>query len=658
MAIQLVNVGAAPNDGTGDPLRVAFIKINGNFTEVQVALTDINVSVGDIEADLALKADDATVVHRTGNLDEDIDGVKTFLDDIFMPNIVTDPTPTVAHVGIGTLSRRLVQLPPDENIEIIVTNKSGAMIPKGSVVYVDGAQGNKPTVALALADPNTDTSFAIGIVENDILNNAVDGQIVTSGVIERINTSAFNEGDKVYLSPTTPGGLVNVVPTSPDNVIFIGTVISSHASLGKILVSIGLTFKIDRLIDVSIAAPTDSQVLSYEASTGLWKNKDAADTVVPIFTPTINGLVPAPGTPTGRVLSDNATWIVPAVTGIQTIVPGTNIAVNNADPQNPIVSAIPATSAGVFDRVYFTGQVASVATPIGPNYDSIRNGKGSVALVGLVTSGLNASTKVYIPNDIIGPAQVVAGTLPIGNYTGFLSVQASSAVGLKRFTIEVFLCDNAGAIISSSGPVSGSTDPFYAGKNTVTILDSGDINLANDDVTQIGLSGYLANPIPAAVGQRFRFHISVARGADGGGAQTMTVNIGNTANSYIEAPVPINTTTVINLSSVPGATATDALNALASLQTNIAASVINWNFSHQYKTLSANTTFTFSNAADAKTIIIAVTNTVGNFTVTWPAGVLWTGGIEPTQTIGAKTDIYTLVQINGIIYGSYVYNFS
>lgn len=93
-------------------------------------------------------------------------------------------------------------------------------------------------------------------------------------------------------------------------------------------------------------------------------------------------------------------------------------------------------------------------------------------------------------------------------------------------------------------------------------------------------------------------------------------------------------------------------------QSAILASDIDWDYTHLYKTLAANTTFTFSNAADAKTIIIAITNTASNYTVTWPVGVLWTGGSEPVQTIGAFTDIYTLVQINSVIYGSYVQNLS
>lgn len=39
MAKQVINIGTAPNDKTGDPLRIAFTKINGNFTELYDANT-------------------------------------------------------------------------------------------------------------------------------------------------------------------------------------------------------------------------------------------------------------------------------------------------------------------------------------------------------------------------------------------------------------------------------------------------------------------------------------------------------------------------------------------------------------------------------------------------------------------------------------------
>lgn len=45
MPIQLINIGALPNDGTGDPLRTAFQKINNNFIYLQRTSTDITSAV-------------------------------------------------------------------------------------------------------------------------------------------------------------------------------------------------------------------------------------------------------------------------------------------------------------------------------------------------------------------------------------------------------------------------------------------------------------------------------------------------------------------------------------------------------------------------------------------------------------------------------------
>jgi hypothetical protein len=89
----------------------------------------------------------------------------------------------------------------------------------------------------------------------------------------------------------------------------------------------------------------------------------------------------------------------------------------------------------------------------------------------------------------------------------------------------------------------------------------------------------------------------------------------------------------------------------------ISASAIDWSAGNVFtKTLAANTTFTFSNTAE-KTIVVAVTNTTSNRTVTWPT-VKWAGGVAPTQTVGAKTDIYTFIKIGSTIYGSVVQNMS
>lgn len=74
MAKQTVNVGSAANDGTGDPLRTAFQKINSNFNEVYdgglfVEVANLNTPNNPpaLDADGNLPA---VVTHRSGTLAE------------------------------------------------------------------------------------------------------------------------------------------------------------------------------------------------------------------------------------------------------------------------------------------------------------------------------------------------------------------------------------------------------------------------------------------------------------------------------------------------------------------------------------------------------------------------------------------------------------
>ena len=53
MTQQVINIGASANDGTGDPLRQAFTKINNNFSELYArgaAGSNFDLSDNDIEA--------------------------------------------------------------------------------------------------------------------------------------------------------------------------------------------------------------------------------------------------------------------------------------------------------------------------------------------------------------------------------------------------------------------------------------------------------------------------------------------------------------------------------------------------------------------------------------------------------------------------------
>lgn len=87
----------------------------------------------------------------------------------------------------------------------------------------------------------------------------------------------------------------------------------------------------------------------------------------------------------------------------------------------------------------------------------------------------------------------------------------------------------------------------------------------------------------------------------------------------------------------------------------ISASAIDWDLTVSgggfQKTLAANTTFTFSNLTAGKTILVTLTNTSSNYTVTWPT-VLWPGGIAPVMSTGAVKDVYTFYYDGTDVHGA------
>ena len=87
---------------------------------------------------------------------------------------------------------------------------------------------------------------------------------------------------------------------------------------------------------------------------------------------------------------------------------------------------------------------------------------------------------------------------------------------------------------------------------------------------------------------------------------------------------------------------------------SLSGTSIDWSVGNIFtKTLSANTTFTFSNQTSGQTIVVRLTNTASNYTVTWPS-IKWTGGAAPTMTVGVKSDVYTLFYDGSNTYGAYV----
>ena len=114
-----------------------------------------------------------------------------------------------------------------------VRNNNSYAIPNGSGVYINGSQGTHPTIDFAIASGSR-TSHVVGLATHTIESNSF-GYVSTYGEVRGLDTSAFLDGDEVYLSATNSGVYTTTPPVAPNYEVAIGHVIRSHASNGKIL---------------------------------------------------------------------------------------------------------------------------------------------------------------------------------------------------------------------------------------------------------------------------------------------------------------------------------------------------------------------------------------------------------------------------------------
>lgn len=291
----------------------------------------------------------------------------------------------------------------------------------------------------------------------------------------------------------------------------------------------------------------------------------------------------------------------------------------------------------------------------------------SSALNNFIISFYGSLTKTVVNNQIVW-------ILPCDLDTGFPAYPRIAGEGLACYFKRVFEGITASALITVNS--SDTTPGYLAGKVvagggvTLTILNPGGNEQLQID-TLVGTPGKAGISAADTTIDFLNPKITVGAGLSktivNPGANE-SLNIVNTGLGLVTITGADTTPSVLNskITVGPGLAksttnpgANEVLNITNAASSSIAASAIDWSLSNTFfKTLGANTTFTFSNATDSQTIIVAITNTAGNFTATWPAAVLWANGSDPVLTLGAKTDVFTFVRINGVLYGSVVANMS
>jgi len=334
-------------------------------------------------------------------------------------------------------------------VELCV-NKTGSTIAKGKVIYIDGGQGNRPTITLA--DNTTDATSArtFGITAESIPNNQ-SGYVVTKGLITGLNTNAYTAGTQLYLG--TSGDWTSTKPVAPAHMVYVAKVITQNSTTGVVYVEVMNGLELEELHDVSITSKANGDIIQYESSTNLWKN-------VPFSTAASGYLkLDLTNTPlTGNTLNFNGTadkavnvdrTLTAATAGRNLTVTsggayssGTNLAGGNLNLSSGI-----ATGDAGSDITFLTAtNGTSGTTDRTPSQKMVIKGSGKV--------GIGESNPIYplsVNGVIYSNDQIQAGGQIFGN-------DISSTT-----TIDAGTDITAGGNISATGTVTGSN---LSGTNT------------------------------------------------------------------------------------------------------------------------------------------------------------------------------------------------
>jgi len=153
-----------------------------------------------------------------------------------------------------------------------VNNQTGTLLTVGTIVYINGSQGTRPTVATASYTDENDSATTLGFVMHDIAGTGGNrnGYIVTKGILRGVNTIGMPAGTSLYLSSS--GKYSTSKPQAPLHDVRLGKVVyqGNNATDGVIYVDIQNGYEIEELHDVRIINASNGDLLTRSGS--LWIN--------------------------------------------------------------------------------------------------------------------------------------------------------------------------------------------------------------------------------------------------------------------------------------------------------------------------------------------------------------------------------------------------
>ena len=402
--------------------------------------------------------------------------------------------------GNGSLITFPTIISQAQNLVSEVYNKSGATITKGTVIYINGGQGNLPAIAKALATGDATSAQTYGVVQDDI-TNMNNGYVVVAGRLQNIDTQAYTEGTQLYLSSTTAGAWTSTKQYAPAHLVYVGIVVRSHPTQGIVEIKIQNGYELDELHNVSAQTPTNNQGLFYNSSNSLWENKSIATALG--YTPANDTLVvKLAGTQsiTGFKIFTGGAQFTNSATLFES-----GIALNNtASPTfNNGYTVLGANADGL--QINLPGGIYNnfkfASTSVANNY-TFPNASGTIALTSNIPSlsgyVQGTGTINYLPKftgtSTIGNSSIVDDGSAVSTYTNAFRVLQPDGTG-AAFYLSGNSTQATMSAITSSGAyqdlaISGATLTFFSGtlgslgsSLAMTINPSGNVSIGNSNNT-------------------------------------------------------------------------------------------------------------------------------------------------------------------------------
>lgn len=171
---------------------------------------------------------------------------------------------------ISSSAEGITEITLGQQLVVRVKNVSGVELAKGKVVHITGSSASDtPRVTTASYESDSVSADTLGVLMNTVANND-DGYAILYGVLTGIDLSSYSVGDMLYLSSS--GDFTTTVPQSPLHEVRIGQITRAQNN-GAMFVRIQNGYETDELHDVLFSNKAEGDLISWDATTGVWRNK-------------------------------------------------------------------------------------------------------------------------------------------------------------------------------------------------------------------------------------------------------------------------------------------------------------------------------------------------------------------------------------------------